>query len=591
MLIIHRNLLHDASWGQVLICFWSGLRLDLSIISYTFIIPILALFFYVNSQNKTIKKSIIWGLIFYIFSIIFVCSAMIASEIATYFEWKSKLQFKALVHLMHPSEVLRTSTNNTTIVFLIVYFTMLIVGGMMFKNWITTIKEKWQNSNTSSYLKPLTILILSGLMMRGGWQQVPLQLSDAYYSKNLFLNDVAVNTPWGLISSYINNQKAMLSNVYKTMDDAEARVLFQSMNRTQNNTKALSVLDCKQPNVVVFVLEGWSSDVMKTMSGDTTLAPFLDSLSREGIRFDNTYATGWTSDQGIASIVAAQPAFEVATINSNPDKLRKIPAFGDLIPSNYTSSFVFGGDLDYANIKGFLYEQKIDVVIDEDNIKGLVRGKLGIHDGVLLPHYITHIDSLKPPFYTHFFTQSTHSPYDYPNSSINNVTDKNEALYLNAVTYSDAAFKIFFEQAQSKPWFSNTLFVFISDHSHATHRNYPVGDSRNHRIVNFWASTCISTSYRGYVDSCIHSQNDGLATLLYQLKKENDSLAFSTNVLVDKVMETFAPITFHGLHGWVSSQCSYMKTSDGVYIHQSKDTTCFTNGNAFFQVAFDEYLK
>lgn len=586
-LYFHWNMLDNNDLSSIVASFYKGIRLDLSIISYVFLPLLFLLFVYTYFNNKIALTTFLYRvMVAYNALLLFVFAILISAEITTYYEWKSKLQYKALLHLLNPSEVVRTSSTHTTVVFLVCFFVLIITGGYSFTKWHHSMKNTVQH-NFKIFIKLLLLLACSVLLMRGGWQQIPIQISVAYYSTSHFLNDIAVNTPWALMSSYLHNAKAKNVNVYANMTETAAqRLVDSSHNHTICNVK--KVLTVANPNVIVFVLEGWSADVMQSTSSNTSYAPFLDSLAKRGIRFTNSYATGWTSDQGVASIVAAQPAFEVATINMQVDKLRKLTPLSARLPAGYATSFHFGGDLDYANIKGFLFEQKIQTIKDEDFYYYLPKGKLGVHDGIMLKEFSSNFDTVTPPFYAHLFTQSTHSPYDYPNAE----KGSNEVKkYLDAVRYSDESFRIFFETVKSKKWFNTTLFVFISDHSHPTDKQYPTGDSRNHRIVNFWYGNVIDASYCGYVDSLVHSQNDFLATISNQLNTTAQQVPYSCNLLCDSITTTPAPIAFHGMHGFVNATSSHMKTIDNHLLNSRGNSSSTIEGDAYFQCAFQDYLN
>lgn len=65
------------------------------------------------------------------------------------------------------------------------------------------------------------------------------------------------------------------------------------------------------------------------------------------------------------------------------------------------------------------------------------------------------------PFFDFVMTTSNHKPYTYPEGKIDipSGTGRN-----GAVKYTDYAIGAFLDQAKTKPWFSNTVFVIMSDH-------------------------------------------------------------------------------------------------------------------------------
>ena len=71
------------------------------------------------------------------------------------------------------------------------------------------------------------------------------------------------------------------------------------------------------------------------------------------------------------------------------------------------------------------------------------------------------VDSGKPAF-AHIMTVSNHRPYTYPEGRIDIPSHTSRE---GAVKYTDFAIAQFLHEARSKPWFDDTLFVFIADHT------------------------------------------------------------------------------------------------------------------------------
>ena len=65
------------------------------------------------------------------------------------------------------------------------------------------------------------------------------------------------------------------------------------------------------------------------------------------------------------------------------------------------------------------------------------------------------------PFFDFVMTTSNHKPFTYPEEKIDipSGTGRN-----GAVKYTDYAIGAFLNKAKTKPWFSNTVFVIMSDH-------------------------------------------------------------------------------------------------------------------------------
>ena len=83
-------------------------------------------------------------------------------------------------------------------------------------------------------------------------------------------------------------------------------------------------------------------------------------------------------DQGISSIFSSFPVFPYVAIINEIDKSRKLPCLNKSL-KNYHSSFFYGGQLTFGNIKSYLISHGFDLVKDQQNYKDL-SGRIGVHD-------------------------------------------------------------------------------------------------------------------------------------------------------------------------------------------------------------------
>ena len=82
------------------------------------------------------------------------------------------------------------------------------------------------------------------MIIRGGWGDVPLNTSDAYFSKHIILNDVTVNPNWNVLQSIIKSKNSFKGNPYKKYTDLESEAFKQKI-RAQENNESFNVLKTK----------------------------------------------------------------------------------------------------------------------------------------------------------------------------------------------------------------------------------------------------------------------------------------------------------------------------------------------------------
>ena len=318
------------------------------------------------------------------------------------------------------------------------------------------------------------ILLVPGFLivgLRGGVQQIPINQSQSYYSDHNILNIASVNNAFNLYISIFENLKNFDNDPYTFMEPAKASELMTKIYRTKTDT-TISILKLKQPNIVLLILESWSADLIQDLGGEPGITPNFRELEKNGILFDQLYASGSRSEQGMASIFSGFPAHPVSSITVQPDKVVSLPSLvKDLHGTGYATAFYFGGQLIYGNIKSYMIFNGFGKIMEgQDFPKNLPQGKLGIHDGYTLNYMVNDIDAMKTPFFASLFTLSTHSPWDQPYERPLKWGD-NENNYINAAYYTDHCLGEFFQNARKKAWFDSTLFIIVADHSHNSYRN------------------------------------------------------------------------------------------------------------------------
>ncbi len=72
---------------------------------------------------------------------------------------------------------------------------------------------------------------------------------------------------------------------------------------------------------------------------------------------------------------------------------------------------------------------------------------------------------MRQPFAAAVFSLTAHHPFKVPAALADRLPDGPEPI-LKAIAYSDYALRRFFETAQTRPWYKDTLFVITADHGY-----------------------------------------------------------------------------------------------------------------------------
>ncbi len=591
------HLLSDVSFSIILQSFWHSIRLDLSMIGYLSLFPFFLYALYSVFRKKFIL--IIANSVIILFIILYNLCAF--GEVCLYREWKAKLSMQALEHFMNPSEVFKSASLGLTLLFfsLSIIFSWIYIRVFSRKISILPLHPLEPQPIFSRAWKGFAFLVCAAafciISLRGGFQQIPIQSSDSFFCTTPIANDVAVNPLWNLAFNIMEYENHFKENPYKDFAQADADAITRSLYKVEKDT-TVQFLTTQRPNIVYILMESWSAYCVKSFGGDN-YAPFIDSLSRQGIRFNKLYPAGYVSDQGIPAVLSGYPCISrIAIINEN-SKSVPLPCINqDLKKYGYQSGFVFGGDLNYGNIRSYIFNKKFDVVKEERDFDGSIpRGKLGIQDKDMAAEYIKILNSAKAPFVYAWFTLSSHMPYDFPGDKKPLVKTEND--YVNAITYSDAALRQFFNQAKKQSWYKNTLFVVVADHSHASHKEFSVYDAEYHRIPLLFFGDVISPEFKGKVVENVYSQLDITYTLLKQMKLEQESKQYVwSKDMFNPYTKPFAFYCSFSGSGFITDKgfVGYQHGLKDLVFNTVKDNPALTDslvrfGKAFQQSVYEDY--
>ena len=273
--------------------------------------------------------------------------------------------------------------------------------------------------------------------------------------------DFVLNTPFSIIRTLNVNTFKKVEMVSEK--DIETYVEPIKQYRNYPPTK---------PNIVVLIMESNGREYFGSFNKDLDIpgyksyTPFVDSLAQHSLIFTNAYANGFKSIHGMSSILAGVPSFKDAYTSSAFVKQKTQSLISILNDEGYDTSFFHGapngsmGFLGFGNILGIEhYYGKKEYNNDAD-----FDGVWGIWDEPFFQYMKRTLDKKPQPFMATLFSVSSHEPYEVP-EKYDGKFPKGDANIHESIGYSDFALRQFFAAAKKEPWFKNTIFVMVADHS------------------------------------------------------------------------------------------------------------------------------
>lgn len=586
---------------------WHGLPLDLSMAGYLSVIPGFLSIAVVWLKRDLVKP--IMNIYFIIASLFITCSFLLNASLYPY--WKYPLDSTPLFYFFTSPADAIASVSIWQVILSIVILIVLTVGV-----WFTLRMRGEKRQQYSRYAygyggfgsgkrnrfddfdrhrgrTSIILLLLTGLLflpIRGGITVSTMNTGQAYFSQNAYLNHSAVNPLFSLFES-ITHQEDFASQ-YRFMKDKEADKIFATMTSTsdENTYPLLNEATFKKgtPDILIVIMESFASDIMPSMGSYKDVAVCLDSIAQQSILFTRFYANSFRTDRGMVSILSGYPAQPTTSIMRYPRKTSQLPSIARNLAKykNYKTTYYYGGDADFCNMRSYLVSQGYQHIISDANFP--IEDKLskwGVPDHILAAKMMEDIKAQqneKRPMLRILQTSSSHEPFEVP---YHRLKDKR----LNAFAYTDSVMGAIVREYRKLPRWKNTLIVFVPDHVGGYKDNLNDHDRSRYQIPLILAGGAISRPMKVGI---IGSQHDIAATLLGQLGVEHREFTFSKNMMSDATPK-FAFFAVNDAFGIVSEENSLIYDNRAKRIVYDKGEKGFNlkRGQAYLQKIYDDLAK
>jgi phosphoglycerol transferase MdoB-like AlkP superfamily enzyme len=587
-IIYHHAKIPDGQHSETSLSFIYALRLDIATLCWLSFVP-----YIIWSFQQFYKKRALHLLNrIYIIISISIISILSIANIKIYGDWGTQLSARALNYLLYPKEVMTFISGWAMFILLLFCSGCIYVALKLYKKYVTNFSYPIEN-RTIKIVQIVIIPVLLIFGLRGGIQQIPINESSSYYSSFQINNHIATNNMWYLVHTIMDANDTR--NPYEFMNVDAAKKIRNGLFMSSANKK--NILKTKQPNIVMIVLESWTADIIKALGGDSTVTPHFNELQKDGLLFTQMYSSGFRTEQGIVSILSGFPAQPSNSIITTPSKAEQLPSLNvDLNKQGYSSSFYYGGEVEFANMKSYLLNTRFKKIVDKNNFdESEWNSKWGAHDEFVLTKQLSELKDQKEPFFSIVLTLSTHEPYEVPMTSPFNGASEEEH-FKNAAYYTDVCLFNYFKEAKKQPWYNNTVFILVADHGHHLPKNRDMDFPEGHRITAFITGGALADSLRGKTMDKICNQNDLSAIILSQLNLPYAEFMWSKDIFNEQVQE-FAYYSNENSLGWITPQQNivYSFVSKKVIglqpkIQKKLNDSILMQSKAYLQTLYQQYL-
>ena len=583
LLFTNFDKIDNASFGEIVKAFLIGWKFDTTTACYILALPVIIFIIseFVGKTYNIIRIFTIWFISILSSLSFLVCGA----DIPYYNEFITRFNISALnnMKLGQTGTVIKMILGEPKfIIYIIPVIILLVLFIWVIIKIINGTKsfKKGEILYKSIGSVVLAVLLFFGMRGRINLDDVPLCLNDSFFCSNNFLNQLGLNPNYVLLTSAMEDvENDYFSNIEP--EEAIAEVRKQLGIEVENedfplSRKVVSDKERNNYNVVLVLMEGMKAVNLEHFGNEQHLTPVLDSLCDKSLLFSNFYAQNTRTCYGIFSTLMSYPSM----YPGNPmygTPLRKYESMPSVLKENgYSTAAIIPHDKQFDNIYGFFLANDFEKIIsEEDYPKNEIINSWGIPDHMLFDHSIDLIDEIATtyggdkPFFINILTVSNHAPFILPDiytSPHPEYTDENKLI-----EYADFSIGYFLKKAAAKPWFDNTIFVFLGDHGRHCATPYPISLDFVHIPLIIYSPSLIEPE----TNSQIASQIDVFPTVMGLLGIDYNNSTFGIDLL--KQQRKYAYFMNGNKYGVVDDEWYYSSdlkgNSLGLYHYQDNDAT------------------
>jgi phosphoglycerol transferase MdoB-like AlkP superfamily enzyme len=457
--------------------FAQGLRFDLVLLGILSVIPVLLWPFLAATQVLLPGWRLITKIYFPLALLIVLFMELSTPSFVQQFDFRPNILF--VEYLDRPGEVFATLWGAYRFPLI---FSVLAAAGFAWLSVRQFARMAAQAAPTgiipALLLMPF-LLLLCLAAVRSTTDHRPVNPSTVALSTDPLANELALSSTYTVLYSIYETGEDERGGIrYARMDFADvvsevrdamdvAAGDFSSAHLPTLHFQHAPAADRSRKNLVLIIEESLGAEFVGSLGG-LDLTPRLDELSVQGLWFSNLFATGTRSVRGLEALITGFTPTPARSVVKLPKSQRGFFTLAELLGNlGYESSFIYGGEAQFDNMRRFFANNGFDTVHDKHDFETTVfTGSWGASDEDVFNYahqqFVAHDPNT--PFFSVLFTTSNHSPWEFPDDRIEFYELPRNTVN-NAVKYADHALGEFFKRAAKAAYWDNTVFVVVADHN------------------------------------------------------------------------------------------------------------------------------
>ncbi|MCB1169941.1 MAG: hypothetical protein KDK25_06380, partial [Leptospiraceae bacterium] len=184
-------------------------------------------------------------------------------------------------------------------------------------------------------------LVFLVIGIRGGVQANPLRVTDAVFTRNHFVNLMAVN---GVYTAIVDLKSTSIPEKHKMEVDTAIKVVreaidYEGAKFVSEDYPLLRKLEAtrqgRPPNIFVIILEGWTGKFISPITDGKVdgkvVAPHFNDLLKQGLFFTHFYAPGGRTTNGLMALAGGVPDRPGLTAVRTPQITNRFSGLGSVV--------------------------------------------------------------------------------------------------------------------------------------------------------------------------------------------------------------------------------------------------------------------
>ena len=520
-MLVNMGHAYGAPFGSCVASLWHGLRLDIVSACYILVVPAIVMFVSFFFKRFPLRKVLIS---YYVLAAL-VMALIFLGDVIIYFFWGAKLDAGELIYVDKPKEVFASLEWWVVIA-------MFMVLGLVTWLFVSCMRratpEKFDAPRTrwsSLVFIPLAALIFLG--MRGSVTQSTANPSFAYFSEYQFCNHSALNPFFNMFRSMFKTVD--FEHEFEIYDNGEVEAAVAPYYRYDASVTD-TLLRNDRPDVLFVIWEGGGWDMVMNDSVGTNITRY----AKEGVLFTNCYANSFRTDRGVVSLLSGWMGMPTTSLMKMNNMCSKLPGLAStLAKEGYDTRFIYGGDIDYTNMRGYLLETGF-MTVDGSSLfpSAMQESSWGaLDENTLLPSVLNYGvgEGNRKPRFDAILTLSSHEPWVVP---MQRLSDERK----NSFAYTDSCLGVLIDSLRALPVWDNLLVIIVPDHGIAESLSQSLSEYTVSHVPVLWLGGAV----RGHKEIDVFmNQSDIASTLLAQMGLDASDFILSRNVLSDSYLSGY----------------------------------------------------